>query len=50
MEVDFLISIVFDGCKDVLCLPVVVEGANMGVTVSLSAVDDGVVTSQFDGE
>ena len=50
MEVDFLISIVFDGCKDVLSLPTVVESANMGVTVSLSAVDDGVVTSQFDGE
>ena len=50
MEVDFLISIVFDGCKDVLSLPAVVEGVNMGFTVSLSAVDDGVVTSQFDGE
>ena len=50
MEVDFLISIVFDGCKDVLSLPTVVEGANMGFTVSLSAVDDGVVTSQFNGE
>jgi len=36
--------------KDVLSLPVVVEGANMGFTVSFSAVDDGVVTSQFDGE
>ena len=27
MEVDFLISIVFDGCKGVLSLPMVVEGA-----------------------
>ena len=50
MEVDFLIRIVLDGCKDVLSLPVVAEGANMGSTVSLSTVDDGVVTSQFDGE
>ena len=40
----------FDGCKDVLSLPMVADGANVGFTLSLSAVDDGVVTSQFDGE
>ena len=50
MEVDFSISTVFHGCKDVTPLSVVVEGANMGFTMSFSAIDDGVVRSQFNDE
>ena len=50
MEIDFSIGIEFNRYNDVLSLSVVFEGANMGFTMSLSAIDDDVVTSQFDGE
>jgi len=50
VKVDFSIGIVFNGYNDVLSLSVVFEGAKTGFTMSLSAIDDGVVTSQFDGE